>query len=830
MAASQPSTPKKPFAPAALHSLLHESEPLTRPSTLLEPIGTPHRARSYQRTSVQKAGLTNHPDNRLTPREPRDSLTLAPPPGISVAKGRYLWGLIVRLPPCKSVTRTETVDHQSIGHVVEYPELKTKQDWRKLYQDAEASYKLYFAIAAELDREIAPIKASIEEYRLQHFEFYSWRFVQSKEPSQDFIFDHGPPIVQIPQVPFASDIFQKKSLNVESPAFTPNFTPPTTKVLPVKSLGLSPRAAGAATFTPRGSGSVTPAGTSHSKHISEEFIPQNSFQPQPHFHEFVPGQNFVQQPQVDSPPQMHQVNPYSDPFMSPQTLQQALPSLDGTQPQINPYSQTSPAVTSQPYYQDANSYKYPLNYHLYASVGPRRENMQPYQRASADFFIPDNVREDLHKRSEAALQVFANSTLPQSVEHFHSLVALDTNSQRSTTTFGYPSWIYKATSSKDGHTYALRRIEGFRLTNEQAIRSFQGWKRVSSAGVVRVHDAFTGRWFGDSSLIVVTDYHPLAQTVAEKYHNAARVGKGGAQYVPENDLWAYIVQLASALKAVHEAGLAAQTVTASKVLITSKNRLRLGGCGVLDITQFEQRPQTPELQRQDLQNLGGLILCIAARNPMAHQSAQKSIEAISRAYSERFRACLTWLLTPPAADDPLSPTSSSSDENAAITTTEYHISTLLTNISDKVVAALDSTLHSSDETTNQLTRELENGRLVRLLTKLNIILERPEPPSSTNPTPPTNLPSTSWSETGDRYHLKLFRDYVFHQIDHEGRPVLNLGHIITCLNKLDAGVDELVQLVSRDERDCLVVSYREVKRGFEGAWGEITRGGGGGRR
>ncbi|KAK3670971.1 PAB-dependent poly(A)-specific ribonuclease subunit 3 [Recurvomyces mirabilis] len=636
---------------------------------------------------------------------------------------------------------------------------------------------------------------------------------------------------------------QKKSLNVESPAFTPNLTPQNAKALPAKSLGLSPKVAAAATFTPRGSGSVTPATISHSKHTSDEFIPQNAFQPQQHFNEFVPGQNFVPQPQLESPPQIHQqVNPYGDPFMSAQTLQQTLPSLDGTQAQINPYSQAAPAVSTQPYYQDSSSYKHPLNYHLYASVGPRRENMQPYQRASADFFIPDNLREDLHKRSEAALQVFANSTLPQSLEHFHSLVALDTNSQRSTTTFGYASWIYKATSSKDGHTYALRRIEGFRLTNEQAIRNFQAWKRLSSAGVVRVHDAFTGRWFGDSSLVIVTDYHPLSQTVGDKHFNQARPGKTGTQFVPENDLWGYIVQLASALKAVHEAGLAAQTVTASKVLITSKNRLRLSGCGVLDITQYEQRLPTTELQRQDLQDLGRLILGIASRNPTAHQNVHKSLDFISRAYSERFRSCLAWLLAPPfstsSADGLLGPASPSSDDGVARTLSEYNISNLLTNIADKVVLVLDSTLQYEDETTNNLMRELENGRLVRLLAKLNVILERPDPSTtSTSTTTTTNLnqPSSAWSETGERYYLKLFRDYVFHQCDHEGRPVLNLGHIVTCLNKLDAGVDEMIQLISRDEQNIFIVSFREVKRGFEAAWAEISRGaaaggGGGGRR
>jgi hypothetical protein len=42
----------------------------------------------------------------------------------------------------------------------------------------------------------------------------------------------------------------------------------------------------------------------------------------------------------------------------------------------------------------------------------------------------------------------------------------------------------------------------------------------------------------------------------------------------------------------------------------------------------------------------------------------------------------------------------------------------------------------------------------------------------------------SWSESGDRYLLKLFRDYVFHQVDESGAPVVNLAHVISCLNKV----------------------------------------------
>lgn len=57
-----------------------------------------------------------------------------------------------------------------------------------------------------------------------------------------------------------------------------------------------------------------------------------------------------------------------------------------------------------------------------------------------------------------------------------------------------------------------------------------------------------------------------------------------------------------------------------------------------------------------------------------------------------------------------------------------------------------------------------------------------------------NLDAT-WSETGDRYMLKLFRDYLFHSVTEDGRPYLDQAHIVKCLNKLDAGVMEKVQLI-----------------------------------
>ncbi len=103
---------------------------------------------------------------------------------------------------------------------------------------------------------------------------------------------------------------------------------------------------------------------------------------------------------------------------------------------------------------------------------------------------------------------------------------------------------------------------------------------------------------------------------------------------------------------------------------------------------------------------------------------------------------------------------------------------------------------------SELSQELENGRLVRLLCKFGFINERPEYvllyifflylikwpklifffPLSNNKFRFDMDPS--WSETGDRYLIKLFRDYVFHQVDENGYPVVDMAHVLMCLNKV----------------------------------------------
>ena len=54
----------------------------------------------------------------------------------------------------------------------------------------------------------------------------------------------------------------------------------------------------------------------------------------------------------------------------------------------------------------------------------------------------------------------SDSSLPARVDEFHSLVPLDINTHKGSHMYGWKTWVYKATRSRDGATYVLRRIEG----------------------------------------------------------------------------------------------------------------------------------------------------------------------------------------------------------------------------------------------------------------------------------------------------------------------------------------------------------------------------------
>ena len=340
---------------------------------------------------------------------------------------------------------------------------------------------------------------------------------------------------------------------------------------------------------------------------------------------------------------------------------------------------------------------------------------------------------------------------------------------------------------------------GYRVneaSSEHAIRNIQqNWKRVRNGSVVSVHLAFTNSGFGDSSLIFVTDFHPLAETLAQKHFASSQryTNRYSTSHVPEETMWSYIVQIANALKSIHFAGLAARVIDATKVLLTDEGRIRLNACGILDVVQADAHQALADVQRLDLHLFGKLLLALGTNNGGQHNQTE-ALQSFSKSYSPRIRQVTSWLLecTSPRPND--------------------SIDGLLLQISSEVASTLDGTLHQNDVLMSNLGTELENGRVARLNIKMSMVLERPEYKDDPH-----------WAAHGSRECLRLFRDYVFHQVDAQGRPSTDLGHIIGCLNRLDAGSEEKIMLTTRDEETVVVVSYKEIKAALDGAFLDLYR-------
>lgn len=339
---------------------------------------------------------------------------------------------------------------------------------------------------------------------------------------------------------------------------------------------------------------------------------------------------------------------------------------------------------------------------------------------------------------------------------------------------------------------------GYRLTNEKAILSvMKEWKKIKNANIVTVHEAFTTREFGDSSLIFAYDYHPLSKTLHEQHLQPAHGNRyRAANAVPENVLWGYICQIANALKAIHANKLAARCIEPSKIIISETNRIRLAACAILDVVQFESNTRSvQELQQEDLVKFGMIILSLATGAPPAHlTNIPAAVESLGTKYSANLREAVQWLIAPPVAGETKS------------------IDNFIGGIASHMTTFFDLALQDNDEKQFNLAREVENGRVARIVMKLATIVERGDVGGA-----------QGWSETGDRYQLKLFRDYIFHRVDADGKPNLAIGHMLNCLNKLDAGVDEIVVLTSRDNETTFVLTYRELRQMLDRAFNELVK-------
>eukprot|EP01012_Entosiphon_sulcatum_P051758 TRINITY_DN7107_c0_g1_i1.p1 TRINITY_DN7107_c0_g1~~TRINITY_DN7107_c0_g1_i1.p1 ORF type:complete len:514 (-),score=65.43 TRINITY_DN7107_c0_g1_i1:391-1911(-) len=414
---------------------------------------------------------------------------------------------------------------------------------------------------------------------------------------------------------------------------------------------------------------------------------------------------------------------------------------------------------------------------------PPPATQTPYHAAS-ELFMSNSLRDELLRKAQLMLPSVETAPVgntPRRIGHFHSLQALDAQSRpaykgRRASLFGsLITQVYKCTSDTSGMVCVIHRVvdppQSAVLLFEAAPVLLGTWAKLSHPNVVAMHNVFLTTELGTQDLLFEFSYIPGALTFEEAFLTNA--GNGPT----EAELWKIICQIVSALKSIHELGLAARSIIPSKLLISSGNRVHLNCAGMLDLlAPLDSSVSIEQLQYEDIVSLGSLLLSVACRTrgvitPELLQS--------QRQYSPALQSFLSLLAsTPPATITELGP---------------YLASRLLDEVANSTV--------QTDAIEAELQKELHNGRMARLLIRLGFINERPEYESD-----------PAWSDTGDRYILKLFRDYVFHQSDETGAPRVDWGHVISTLNKLDAGSEEKVALASRDGANLLVVSFKDLKR------------------
>ena len=462
-------------------------------------------------------------------------------------------------------------------------------------------------------------------------------------------------------------------------------------------------------------------------------------------------------------------------------------------------------------------------------------------------FLPEHVYESYQRQQALCLQSLPPAhmryrDLPiEFIDAFpldkamqeEDLRGLDAQAHLTTGTFGYVSTIFKCISTQDGMCYALRRVDGVRSQASIMNAVLQAWNRASHPTIVPLRRIFAGGAGGArggagmaNAIFFAHDYYPGAQTMRERYldqqalvaaaqaihlqkqeflkasgsrgpraQSAAATAAAAAaaasipqlSLIPEETMWSYVCQIVTGLKRAHEAGLSFRGIRAVHVLVTSHGRVRLAGAGVLDVLEADHAHKIEDLQRADIVGFGQLLLQLACRNPAAIRTQNLSLESVQKNYSTAFFGLIVMLLSQPVT-----------------------IQRLCSVLAPQLAAELDATLEYSDCMDQLLAREADNGRLLRLLIKLGFINERPE-----------HEGDPSWAETGERYQLKLLRDFIFHQVTDDGRPVLDVAHVIDSLNNLDVGTQNQVLLCSRDGASILVSRYDSLRTSLHGAFEEL---------
>jgi PAB-dependent poly(A)-specific ribonuclease subunit 3 len=319
---------------------------------------------------------------------------------------------------------------------------------------------------------------------------------------------------------------------------------------------------------------------------------------------------------------------------------------------------------------------------------------------------------------------------------------LDADNARNRSSFGYNIAAFKVVSREDGHLYCLRRADNVRSVSHKiaaavseqwaTAMTLHGGSRVTEhPGLVRFYRCFLAH----RVVFFVHQYCPGAQTLRERFF---RDSNSNPMPLPEPIVWSCLTQLVAAIRCVHGGNLACRTLQLNHIICQGggsgegRLRLRINCLGIVDALEFEARKPVVDLQIEDLRDLGRLVLSLATGTEVTKSTDGNTIRRcdmfVTQNYGPELHHLIVQLLLPSKAPPSI-----------------YDVSNVIAN---HAMDELELQQNMLDRTEAALSAEYDSGRALRLLLKMGYVNERPELGMNRR-----------WTESGDCYVLKLFRDY-----------------------------------------------------------------------
>lgn len=332
--------------------------------------------------------------------------------------------------------------------------------------------------------------------------------------------------------------------------------------------------------------------------------------------------------------------------------------------------------------------------------------------------------------------------------------------------------VYQTSARYTGKDILLRRIVGLAIKVEDCAAVNDALRQCRHPNLVPLSNIFATDEFVMGSSDIIMEYRFMAG--AKSLQEAFFTENGRAT---EGLLWSFTCQMVGLLRSFHETLILLRGLHWSKIIyVETTGRFYFTGLGLVDLLEPKVAPgMMPLLMKQDIQSLGLILFQLAAKNLNVKPENFNSMQPLP-GYSQSFWGLIQTCLE--------------SNADAA---------QLCHALGERMSMEVGHQEGHADYLLSQCTKEMHNGRMMRLMMKLNFVLE------SLNDL-------QEYTSEPQRYALRLFNQFIFNQVDDQNRLHVDWGHAYHCLNKLDCGSEESIQLIgNNDSSTVLVISYADLR-------------------